>query len=672
MHAPDWHLAFRFCLVLLFAAAGPISAAEPVTLHVAPNGKGGWSGTLASPKADGTDGPLPSIEAARDAIRARRAKGEWKGQPVTVSIRNGTYALERPLEFTADDSGAAGAPVTYAAEAAGKVIISGGVAITGWAPDTLNNRPVWSVTIPKVKDSKWYFRQLFVNGARRARTRLPSDGYYTLAGLPTTRPDTGWGEGQDQAAFKPGDLKKWENLPDVEVVALSLWIESHLPIAEVDEAARIVKFGKKSVFRLTNSHAAGDFSRYYVENVKESLDAPGEWYLDRPTGKLYYIPMPGETPESVQVVAPRLTQLMKISGATDLVFKGVAFEHVDWQIPPAIAGWNQASNGVPGAVVLEKAQRCRFEDCRVSHVSTYAVELLEGCQENHLVNCELTDLGGGGVKIGHHTSKTTVTNCDIGPGGLIHHAAVGVWIAGSGENTVTHNDIHDLYYTGVSVGWSWGYGCSPAARNIVEYNHIWNIGKGMLSDMGGIYTLGLSPGTRLCYNRIHDIAASSYGGWGIYNDEGSTGILIENNIVYRTTHGGYHQHYGCQNLVRNNVFAFAMHWQIQRSREEPHISFIFERNIVYWLAGPLLGSTWKNGMFAMDDNCYWRVDGKPIDFAGMTLEQWREKGCDVHSIIADPGFADPQGGDFTLSPSSPALKTGFRPIDTGKIGRQKR
>src|SRR5690606_39255366 len=323
-----------------------------------------------------------------------------------------------------------------------------------------------------------------------------------------------------------------------------------------------------------------------------------------------------------------------------LHFKGLDFAHADWQLPPDTAGWPQAAVGAPGALLLSRAMHCRIEACGVSQVSDYAIELQDEAANNAIVNCELTDLGAGGIKLGHHTHHNLVEDCDIGPGGRIFHAGVGVWIGNSGYNRVRHNDIHDIYYTGVSVGWTWGYGHSNAVKNEIECNHIWNIGQGLLADMGGIYTLGLSPGSTIRYNHIHDIAGHNYGGWGIYNDEGGTGYLVENNLVYRTTHGGYHQHYGQHNLIRNNIFAFANPkvGQIIRTREEEHISFFFEHNIVYFEGGPLLGSTWKNGNWRLDYNCYWDTTGGQIRPAGMTWQEWQANGHDTHSIIADPGF----------------------------------
>jgi hypothetical protein len=263
-----------------------------------------------------------------------------------------------------------------------------------------------------------------------------------------------------------------------------------------------------------------------------------------------------------------------------------------------------------------------------------------------------------------------VENCFLHDGGKVFHAGIGVWIGRSSHNLVRHNEICDLLYTGVSVGWSWGYATTTAHHNTIERNHIHHLGWGQLSDLGGIYTLGDSPGTVLRANLIHDVLSYSYGGWGLYTDEGSTGIVLEDNIVYRVKDGAFHQHYGKENIVRNNVLSLsATRGQIIRSREESHRSFTLERNIVYYAQADLLGGNWKNGQYLLDSNLYWNASGKPVAFpGGLGLAQWQEKGQDRRSRTADPKFVDPSKGDFRLQPGSPALQIGFRPIDTGQIG----
>jgi hypothetical protein len=187
--------------------------------------------------------------------------------------------------------------------------------------------------------------------------------------------------------------------------------------------------------------------------------------------------------------------------------------------------------------------------------------------------------------------------------------------------------------------------------------------------MGGIYTLGPSPGTRLIGNRIHDVWSYSYGGWGIYNDEGSSDIVVESNLVYRTRTGGYHQHYGRENRIANNIFAFSSGAQIQRSRAESHRSFSFERNIVYWGPdGTLLNGSWQDANFTVGSNLYWTASTNPVLFGSLTFAEWQATGRDAGSMIGDPLFANPEQGDFRIKACSPAFALGFVPLDPGAAG----
>jgi hypothetical protein len=268
------------------------------------------------------------------------------------------------------------------------------------------------------------------------------------------------------------------------------------------------------------------------------------------------------------------------------------------------------------------------------------------------LRCYLHDLGAGGARIGtmeqgKATSGNFIDDCIIRDGGKVFPCAVGVWIGSSGGNRVAHNEISHFAYTGVSLGWVWGYEGEGAKGNLVEGNHIHHIGNGLLSDMGGIYTLGPSEGTVLRDNRIHDISSYDYGGWGIYNDEGSTGILVEKNTVFRTTSGGYHQHYGKENIIRNNIFAFARDQQLQFSRAEPHVSFHFTDNTVIWDKGPLWsGGSQGKGNFECDRNRYWRTDRGEISCFSQSFADWQAAGHDRHSRIEAPDFVDPVAGDF--------------------------
>jgi hypothetical protein len=190
----------------------------------------------------------------------------------------------------------------------------------------------------------------------------------------------------------------------------------------------------------------------------------------------------------------------------------------------------------------------------------------------------------------------------------------------------------------------------------------------MTSDLGGIYTLGVQPGAIVRNNLIYDVNISEYGGWGLYTDEGSSGILLENNAVYRCQSAGFHQHYGQTNIIRNNIFACNSEAQLMRTRLQPGISFSFSNNIVYADRGRLFGGDWGDDEI-MDKNDYFDPRARkrwPQTFN--EFRAWQHRGHDLHSVFADPLFVDPARDDFRLYSTSPAFALGFRPIDLRTAG----
>jgi hypothetical protein len=355
-------------------------------------------------------------------------------------------------------------------------------------------------------------------------------------------------------------------------------------------------------------------------------------------------------------------------------FIGITFSHTEWQGPAARSGSMQASHDVPGAIILRHAETCEFDHCRFLNLGSYAVEMLGASVGNSLTHCELRNLGGGGVKIWHGGRRNTVSDCEIRTGGQIYHSSVGVLIGQASGNRVLHNHIRDFFYTAVSVGWCWGYAESYSYGNLVEYNHIHDIGKDWLSDMGGVYALGFAPGTRICHNVIHDVRSGVYGGVGIYPDEGSTDLLIENNLVYRCRSFLFSQHYGRDNLVRNNIFFTGEENQIALHRDEPgHCAFRFERNLVVHAAGDTVRGGYRCANLdptraVFRRNLYWNRAGTPLRFFGKTFADWQAAGMDAGSCVADPLFADSAHDDFRLRPDSPAIAVGFQPFDLTDVG----
>jgi hypothetical protein len=681
------------------ATSIPAPKPGPGVFFVATNGNDQWSGRLPAPSRKGTDGPFATLPRALKAVREARQHGAVESrQTATVFLCGGTYFVEAPIVLTPEDSN-----LLLMACPGTTPVLSGGRPIAGWKEVSVEGKKLWAADVPDVRGGKWLFRELWVNGRRATRARQPNKGYLSITELLDKAPE--WTQGQTRFRFREGDLKAWNTVTNGEVVAMTKWVESRLPVVSVDEKERIVNFSKRSVFGLE----AGDL--YYVEGAFEFLDEPGEWYLDPASGTLYYLPLPGERLETLQAIAPALSQVVRVEGRPEagkfvghVILRGLTFSHTEWCFPTGfqsgenkpnispepkaeVGGFGQAAVGVPGAVWGEGVHECAFENCRFANLGNYGLELARGCQANRVVRCEFSDLGAGGLKIGEtsirdqaaeQTSANEVSNCHIHDGGKMFHSAIGIWIGQSPENRLTHNLIHDFYYTGISIGWTWGYGTALASNNTVEFNHVHHIGVKsdgdgpILSDMAGIYTLGKQPGTTIRNNLWHDMAGIRYGGWGIYFDEGSSGILAESNLVYRTTHGGFHQHYGETNVVRNNIFAFARDHQIQRTRNEPHQSFAFVTNIVYFDTGVLLTGDLGGDQYLFDWNVYFdaRPDAKPdqLRVGPCTWQQWLERGHDRHSLVTDPLFVAPQQNDFRLQANSPALKLGFHPIDLSHVG----
>ena len=390
----------------------------------------------------------------------------------------------------------------------------------------------------------------------------------------------------------------------VEVIALLAWADIRQFLRSVDETNHVATLSSDRVLPIKNN------ARYYIENAPDGCDSPGEWY------EQVGISLTSHNRGGPVEVGSRRKSLDDLVSSSGLLrragsTRGLARDVQSFHWPMATMDMPTPKRPLPCAATCGPSRGGLRGRRLFTHLAGYALELGRGCQRWKVAGNEMSDLGGGGFRLGEPAKRQdpfeanhdhAVTDNEIHHLGIVYPPAVGVFILQSGTNRVAHNHIHHLYYTAVSVGWNWGYQETPCRENIVEFNHMHDVGQSLLSDMGAVYTLGIQKGSVIRNNLIHDVSAFTYGGWGLYPDEGSTDIVWENNVVYRCKSAGFHQHYGRENLVRNNVFAFSRENQLMRTREEQHVSFIFTNNIVYFDSGnysAAIGRTTTTGSAAM-------------------------------------------------------------------------
>ncbi|MGV8139033.1 MAG: right-handed parallel beta-helix repeat-containing protein [Mangrovibacterium sp.] len=653
------------------------SRAANVKIYVSVNGKDGNSGTR--------DRPLASLKEAVSKLRTLRNAQHLNG-PIEVIVGDGEYLMTEPLELFPEDSGTDDAPVIFKADEGAHPVFSGGKRISGFEKIS---ETLWKAKVPEVTVYDWYFEQLYVNGNRAVRAKSPNTGFYHLKNTADTILHKGSAEVPELAvqqfslyADGASQLAQYSR-NDFENSVITFyhnWDNTRNRIFSFDSqtsSAFVVGTAAKSYNRIDSK------SRYTIENFKAALDTCGEWFLDR-SGYLYYMPLPGESIDKLEVIAPVADHLLAIKGnertgkkVENIRFQGLSFRFSGYKMPYAGNEQSQAAFPVDAVIMADFVKRIQFVNCEVSHVGTNAFWFRSACDDCKVEHCYIHDLGAGGVKIGdlaqpknleNLTRNIVVDNNIIRSGGFVFPCAVGVISFNASDNQITHNEIADFRYSGVSVGWVWGYSYSPSKRNKIAFNHIHHLGWAELCDMGGVYCLGGSEGTTVSNNRIHDVQSYDYGGWGMYADEGSTGIVFENNLVYNCKIAGFHQHYGKENIIRNNIFANNTIYQLQASRVEDHLSFTFSNNIVCYKSGKLISDTWGMMRIQSDKNCYWDLRTKDVRFAKVSFAEWQRSGKDIHSVIADPGFVNPSQVDFTIRNKAIVRKIGFKAFDYSQAG----
>ena len=598
--------------VQALATPAAAAAARALDIFVATNGNDAWTGALAAPNAGATDGPLRTITAAQTIARQRLSAmvaGATR-QSVNVRIAAGEYRLSAPLSFTPADSGVPGAPVAYRAETAGTVTLSGAISAgtaTGPAAGTLVNLPAPALDAIAMRGGS----QLFVNGKRAVLARSPNVGdyWFVMKSVPLASEPVGKA-GQEAFEPPPAALALINSLSagdrsQAMIKVMQAWSSGRHRVSSLAAPAGAVRVTPRTLWPFLS---VGLNQRFFVENVAAALDAPGEWLWD--ASGLRYIATAADTGQALKFEMPVLEQLVVIKGnaststwVQDFELRGLNFANTRLLTPDAGFTDNQAGVTIGAAIEVDAARRVVIDGCNISHTGGYGVWLRTAVRESQVSNCKMTDLGAGGVKLGltaqaptdvNGTGLNTVQANTISDNGHTVPGAVGVWIGQSSDNTVANNLISNTSHTAISVGWSWAYGTATAVRNRITANLLLNIGTGQLSDIAGIYTLGESTGTVISGNIIQEVRpypGYGAGGWGLYNDEASTGITWERNIVVGTDAGGYLLHYGRNNIVRNNLLAYGDRSEVRVTRSDPLLTKLdFNNNLLIpKYTSPLVG-----------------------------------------------------------------------------------
>lgn len=566
-------------LVILPGASHARAAAEAAPavradFYVAPNGDDTSPGTR--------DAPFATLRRARNAVRERIAVG--LKSHVLVLLRGGVYAQPESLVFGPEDSGSELFTITYAAYPGEHVVLSGGHRITGWRKAEGN---VWTAEIPEVKAGQWCFRQLFINGRRAVRARSPNVGdpvpWWIIRTAREDKPFT---------VTVNRKIPACGNASDMEFICNYNNEGSRERLESIDADGQTLTLTPRMRFNpkcFTNDWSLGKpepGKPCYLENARELLDEPGEWYLDRKSGRLAYWPRPGEDLARAEVIAPvAQTTLLAVRGTPqkpvrNVRFKGIHVEYLDWPLPEAgymgLFSCNVATSYddnaghrfIDAAVEFEHARSCDFVDGGIAHAGACGLCLRDGTAYNTIEGNDIGDLGGNGIGAGGchvgggNAEKGSppgveeyrgyrITNNHIHDVGTDYFGGSGILLYLSQEALVAHNLVHDCAYFGIAVAGSRDTNAAFTKNNTLEYNHIYRAMKVTVDGAGLYITFGyFGNGMLVRGNLVHDTLWNRFGRGdvmndihdtipchGLYLDGDSWGCRYERNVVYANAGG---------------------------------------------------------------------------------------------------------------------------------------
>lgn len=636
----------------LFRAIGSLMAvaqfcvATAAEFHVAPPGS-----------------PLPNIDPAHRFASLREARDAARQVPTTeprrILIHDGDY-YDVGLSLEPEDSG-----LEITAAPGARPVLYGGHRLTGWERET--GTPWWSAPLPPLSPREadvkaglaspgWEVRLLLVHGQTRPRARFPAQGALEH----TTRFDVPWmsttGGGwkrpptQEELTtleYRPGDLGDWPDLTQAEITAYHMWDESCVGVAQHDPANHRLTLAPPC------GHPPGAFGvrRYVLWNLRAGLTQPGQWLHDRERNRILYWPLADEDPSTLVAVAPARFTLLRLAGrpdapVQDVVVRGLTFSATT---VPLVAG-GFAATRLSGAISLDRAERCTFEDLVIRGVGGHAVKATGRIQDIVVQRCEIHDCGAGGLYVGGQ--RAILRDNHVHGIGRSYPSGIGIYNGGT-DCLVTHNEVHDCSYSAINYG---GRG------NVVSHNLLYDCMK-VLHDGAAIYMFA-ATNCILRGNFARDITdTGGYGASAYYLDERSSGCVVEHNVSLRVGWPA-HNHMATNNVIRNNLFLVEGDAKLTFPRST---GFTLERNILsatgkIRIEGENAVTRWSKNLFHSGANRIERV----------RLDQYSGRetllGPPGDTVMADPLLVDPASLDFRFRTNSPALELGIEPIDIRAVG----
>ena len=564
-------------IIAVVVSLTPATSAVGVSLWVDPDGSDNNNGS--------PDRPLASISNALERLNALdQTRSSSNNPPLRVILRGGLYQLSSPIKPQI--------PVVIQAAPGEHPVISGGRQIRPWKKTTarvaglptIAQAKIWVADVPTITGRPMEFRQLWVNGNKAIRARAPNRE--SLAHL------LAWDKKHQVATIPAATLLGIQNPAGLEMIIDQVWEIAILRVKSIQiqgtnaqirfqPPERSIEFQRPWPPLIVTPNYQAPF---FLANAIELLDSPGEWFEDVRAGKIYYWPRDGEDLTHASVVAPALETLVQIAGspdkpATNVRFNGVSFAYTTWLRPshkghvPLQAGMfllnarklkpkgmpyhpgldNLAWIGrPPAAVMVKNASGIVFENCTFEHLASAGLDFQCDTHNGLVQGCTFRDIGGNGIQLGKFSDTNVETHVPYNPTdisevcsgetlannlitdcGTEDWGCMGVCVGYARNITIAHNEIFNLPYTGISMGWGWTKSTNAMRDNFIFANHVHDVGR-LMGDLGGIYTLSAQPGTTIAENSISDIIPSPFvpdpDHWFyLYLDEGSSFITVRDN-----------------------------------------------------------------------------------------------------------------------------------------------